>query len=116
MFTDPQTVTINAVPTSLPRVSTGNAMSTYASADGSVKFKLSHSEPAGRVRHLARLDQTIVAADPLTAENLYKTLAAYVVIDEPLVGFSDTEINYLVQALTGWLTPANVAKLLGRET
>lgn len=116
MFTDPQSVTINSVATSLPRVATGPTSANYANPDGTVKMKLSHSDLPGRVRHLARLDQTKVAADPLTAESEYKSLGVYIVVDEPTFGFTDTEIGYIVSALTAWLSPANVAKLLGRET
>jgi hypothetical protein len=64
---------------------------------------------------MIRVDQRVVAADPLTSVNEYKSLGVYVVIDEPEYGFSDTEIDYVVQALTDWLTTANVTKVLGNQ-
>jgi hypothetical protein len=42
-FADPQSVTINAVAQSLPRVSTGNNESTYLKDDGTVKLSFRHS-------------------------------------------------------------------------
>jgi hypothetical protein len=64
---------------------------------------------------MIRVDQRVVAADPLTSVNEYKNLGVYLVIDEPEYGFTDTEIDYVVQALTAWLTTANVTKVCGNE-
>lgn len=115
-FADPQTVTINAVPISCPRVSIGSSDATYRSADGAVQLRISHQTTKGRVRRMVRLDQTIVAADPLTAENAYQKAGVYVVVDEPEVGFTDTQLDYLVDALIAWYTTANIGKVLGSET
>lgn len=116
MFTDPQSITVNAVAKSMPRVSTGSNESVYATPEEDFRMRISHSKINNRRRHLVRVDQTAVAADPLTAENSYQELGVYVVIDEPFVGFSDTQVGYLVAALTAWLTAGNVAKVLGSET
>lgn len=115
-FSDPQSVTINAVPTSLPRVSVGVAESTYRSADETVQMRISHQSSKGRKRRMVRLDQTVIAADPLTAENAEQKAGIYLVVDEPTWGFSDTELDYLVDALVAWLTSGNIAKLLGGES
>jgi len=64
---------------------------------------------------MARLDKKIVAADPLTAVNQYQTAAVYLVMDTPLVGFSATEIDYIVQGFKTWLSTATVTKILGGE-
>lgn len=116
MFTDPQTITVNAVAQVMPRISTGNSDSVYSTADESYRLRISHSRINDRRRHLVRVDKRAVAADPLTAENSYQELGTYLVVDEPFVGFSDTDIGYVVAALAAWLTPANVAKVLGSET
>lgn len=115
-FADPQSVTINAVPVSLPRVAIGSSDCTYRAADGSVQLRISHQATKGRIRRMVRLDQTLIAADPLTAENAYQKAGIYVVIDEPEVGFTDTQLDYLADALIAWLTTANIAKVLGAET
>lgn len=117
MFADPQSVTINAVPTSLPRTQTEATKSVYSAADESVVMTISHQETSsGRTRHIVRLDKRVVATDPLEAtKQTYETLGTYAVIDEPEYGFSDTDINYMVQALCDWLTAGNVAKVCGAE-
>jgi hypothetical protein len=61
---------------------------------------------------MVRADQRVVAADPLTSVNEYKDLGVYLVIDEPEYGFTDAEIDYVVQALTTWLSTANVTDIL----
>lgn len=116
MFTDPQSVTINAVPVSLPRVKIGSAESTYRSADETVQMRISHQEAKGRKRRMVRLDQTKIAADPLSAENVSQKAGIYIVVDEPSFGFTDAELDYLADALIAWLSSANIAKLLGGES
>lgn len=114
-FTDPQSITVNSVAQSMPRVSTDGTQSLYSSADESFKMRISHQDAKGRTRRMVRVDQRVVAADPLTSVNEYKTLGVYLVVDEPEYGFTDTEIDYVVQALKTWLTSPNVAKLCGSE-
>lgn len=118
MFADPQTVTINAVATSLPRVSTEKDAASYKTADGLVKLSVSH-QYGRRVRHMVRLDQSKIVADPyLTGQNIPASMSAYIVIDVPTVGFSTTEQKYLADALTGYLAASSgaiVTKVLGGE-
>lgn len=114
-FSDPQTVTINTVDKTCNRISTSGMKSVYQTADEEVKLTISHQEAKGRTRRMVRLDQRTVATDPLSSENEYKTLSAYLVIDEPEYGFTDTLIDYLVQALTGFLSSANVAKVASNQ-
>lgn len=116
MFADPQSVTINAVPVSLPRVLVGSGEATYRSADETVQLRISHQDSKGRKRRMARLDQTVIAADPLTAENASQKAGVYIVIDEPSFGFDDTNLDYLVDALIAWMSTANIAKILGGES
>jgi hypothetical protein len=114
-FTDPQTITINTVDKTCNRVKSDGYRSEYQTSDEEVKFTLSHQESKGRTRHMARVDQRTVAADPLSSVNEYKTLGVYLVIDEPEYGFTAAEADYVVQALTTWLSSANVLKILGNE-
>nr|URG16508.1 MAG: coat protein [Leviviridae sp.] len=115
-FADPQSVTINAEAQSLPRVSVGSSESTYRKADGTVQLRISHQTNKKRIRRMVRLDQTIVAADPLTAENAFQKAGVYLVVDEPEIGFTDEQVDYLADALIAFMTPANIAKVLGGET
>jgi hypothetical protein len=59
---------------------------------------------------MIRVDQRVVAADPLTSVNEYKSLGVYLVIDEPEYGFDDDAIYDVVLGLTTWLSEANVLK------
>lgn len=114
-FTDPQSVTIDAVPYSMPRVSSESTKSLYSEATEALKMTISHQESKSRTRRMVRLDKRVVAADPLTAVNEYQTVGVYLVIDEPEYGFSDDAIDDIVQGFKTWLTTANVLKVLGSE-
>lgn len=114
-FTDPQTITIDTVAQTLNRVKSDGYQSIYSKDDESVKLTISHQESKGRTRRMARVDKRVVAADPLTSENEYKSLGVYVVLDEPEYGFSDNDIDDVVQALVAWLTSANVLKICSSQ-
>lgn len=114
-FADPQTITISAVAQTLNRTKSDGLRTEYTTADEVYKFTISHQESGKRTRRMVRIDKRIVAADPLSSINEYKSLGVYLVIDEPEYGFTDTEIDYLVQALKTWASTANVLKVLGAE-
>lgn len=118
-FADPQSVTINAVAQTLPRVSTGNNESSYQKDDGTVKLSIRHSY-GKRDRSTVRVDFKKVAADPfLSGVNKEYSLSAYLVIDTPPVGFTNAEQKYVVDALVAYLAAssgANVTKVLGGES
>lgn len=115
MLSDPQTLTINGVANTCAKISTSETKSVYQTADESVKMTVSHQESKDRTRRMIRVDQRVVAADPLTAVNEYANLAVYVVVDQPEFGFSIAQIDYVVQALKTWLATATVTKVLGAE-
>lgn len=115
MLADPQSVTINAVATSLPRTQNGPTQNTYTSADGNVSLVTKQNLTATRFRREVRLSQKKIAADPISAVNTEKGVSVYLVIDEPRAGFSDQEIGYLIDALKAWAVSANYNKVLGGE-
>lgn len=116
MLADPQSVTINAVATSLPRTQQGTTSNVYTSADGKTQMTTKQNVTAKRFRREVRLAQTKIAADPISAINAESGFSAYLVIDEPRSGvFSDTEIGYVIDALKTWLSSANYLKVLGGE-
>lgn len=108
----PQTVTINAVAKTLDRVEEDKTSSLYSNADGTYTLRVSHQKSKGRTRRMVRLDSIIIAADPLTAENAYRKAGIYVVIDEPDVGFTDTELSYYINGLIGWFSAGNITAVL----
>jgi hypothetical protein len=116
MFADPQSVTINAVATSLARTLLGNGNGEFTSADGNTKLITKQSTSATRFRREARITQQKISADPLNPGiNTAKGFSVYLVIDEPRFGFTDTEIGYIVEALKGFVGVGNTAKILQGE-
>jgi predicted Zn-dependent peptidase len=115
VFTDPQSVTIDAVAHSMPRISSDGMSSLYSEANETLKMRISHQESKGRTRRMVRLDLRVVAADPLTSVNEYKTVGVYLVVDQPEFGFSADAIDDVVQGFKTWLSTANVTKVLGNE-
>lgn len=116
MLADPQSVTINAVATSLPRTQLGPTQNVYTSADGNTSMTTKQNITAKRFRREVRLSQSKIAADPISAVNASVGSSVYLVVDEPRNGvFSDAELGYLIDALKLWLTSANYNKVLGGE-
>jgi hypothetical protein len=118
-FSDPQSITINAVPYSLPRVSSGVNESKYSSADGLVDLSASHSY-GRRNRRVLRVDHSKITADPfIPAQNREESMSCYMVFDLPTVGYSNTEAK---QVYTGFKTlftassDALIDKILGGES
>jgi hypothetical protein len=116
MFTDPQSVTVNSVAQSMPRVQTNAQKSIYSKADETFKLTLSHTPTKDRVRSMARLDQRAIVADPLTAVNDYQTLSFYVVVDRPTYGFTMTQVEQLIAGFKTWLDNTAIDKLFGQES
>lgn len=119
MFADPQSVTINAVATPLPRVSVGDRVASYTNGDNTLSLTISHlASSKGRTRRMVRVDNRKVAADPfLSGANREVTMSAYLVIDEPSDdAYSNTEVLNNVKGLIGWSTDANLTKVIAGES
>lgn len=112
MLNTPQSITYNAVATDLHRISDDGLASVYKSADGTQTLTVSHQSTKSRTRRLVKYERMVIAADPLTAQNVYQSASVHLVIDEPLFGFSDVDLDYQVDALVAWLTAANIAAVL----
>lgn len=120
MLTEPQTITVNAVAKNLPRVAFGDRAGTFELKDSNNvlhTLKVTHVN-GKRARHTVRYDFSKTAADPLLdgVSRVYSA-SAYVVIDAPLVGFSNTELEQHVQGLVDYLDAAGLlTKVLGSES
>lgn len=118
-FTDPQSITINAVPISLPRVNVGNNGAEYLSADGLVRLSASHAY-GKRTRRVLRVDHSKITADPfIPTQNAKVSMSNYIVFDVPAVGYSSAEVSQVYEGLELLLTAnssALVTKLLGGES
>lgn len=115
MLADPQSVTINAVAKTLPRVSLGPTEAHYRVDDGTVELITKQNVSTKRFRREVRLQIKKIAADPLTAVNSEVSTSLYVVVDEPKSGFSDVELEYYRAAMVAWLTAPNFLKIVTGE-
>lgn len=117
-FADPQTVTINAVAQTLPRISSEKNSGVFQKDDTTVKLSISHVY-GSRTRRVLRLDHSKIAADPLMAStNVRLGMSAYLVVDTPATGYTVAEAKQIVDALTAYLTASSGARttqLLGGE-
>lgn len=117
MFSDPQSVTINSVAQSMPRVETSGKKTVYSKADETFKVTISHTPTKDRVRSMARIDQRAIVTNPLdSTQSDYDTLSFYCVIDRPNYGFTMTQVEQLVTGFQAWLNTAAVDKLYGQES
>lgn len=116
MFSEPQSVTVNAVANSLPRVEFGARKGTFATSDGAITLSIAH-DLRNRNRRTVRLDFAKTAADPLLdGVSRQYTMSTYVVIDHPKVGFTVTEVQKNLEALVDWLSDAQILKVVGGES
>lgn len=118
MFTDPQSVTINAVAVSLPRISSGPNSGVFQSNDGTVKESVSH-QYGKRTRHLLRIDHSKWAADPLVSGNNQKySMSFYVVADVPAIGYTVAEQKQVIDGFIAQMNASSgalITKFLGGE-
>lgn len=116
MYTDPQSVTVNAVAQSLPRTGASLTAGTFKKDDGTLVLSVTHSS-GRRAQHRVRLDNSKIVVDPFASDrNIPVSMSAYLVVDVPTTGYSNTEIAQQVTALADWLKAStNTAKLIGGE-
>lgn len=115
---DPQSVTINSVAVSLPRISSGENKGTFKSNDGSVSLNVSHTY-GKRTRSVVRLDHQKVAPDPLVSStNILYSMGCYIVFDRPLTGYTVAEAKQVVDGFIAALSASSgalITKTLGGE-
>lgn len=118
-FADPQTVTISAVPISLPRISVGANKSDYQSADGLVKLSAA-SVYGRRTRRVLRIDHSKITADPfIPATNTKVSMSNYIVFDVPVAGYTASEALAVYAGFKAQFTASSdalITKLLGGES
>jgi hypothetical protein len=118
-FSDPQSITISAVTTPLPRVTTGDGNSRYTSADGLIALSASNSY-GKRSRRVLRLDHSKVTADPfIPAQNTKVSMSNYIVFDVPVVGYTNAEALAVYTGFKAAFTATSdllITKLLGGES
>lgn len=121
MFSDPQSVTVNAVAQSMPRIGSGDNRGVFQKDDATYKLDLSHTYDRGRARRLVRFTNSKVATDPLlSGVNTRVSANVYMVIDHPTNGtYTNAELKLIVDGFLAYLTAssgANVTKIIGGES
>jgi hypothetical protein len=118
-FADPQTITISAATSSLPRTSVDKDESEYTSGDGLIKLLASHAY-GKRVRRLIRVDHAKLTTDPFKpSENVRVGMSVYTVFDIPPAGYTAAEALAVWTGFNAQLTASSnavVTKLLGGES
>jgi hypothetical protein len=118
-FADPQSITVDSVAQSMPRISSGVGTGAFQSNDGT--WKLSVSNQTGkRVRSLIRFDQTLW--DTVAGISSPTGCSVYLVVDSPPRTSDATFTNDdLVKMAVGFLSylsassGAKVVQLIGQE-
>jgi hypothetical protein len=116
-FADPQSITINAIAKTLPRVSSGVNSGAFQKDDQEVKLSVSHAYNK-RTRRVVRIDHKKIAPDVFTSDNREYSTSVYIVVDAPTTGYTVAEQKQIVDALTAYLTASSGARatqLLGGE-
>lgn len=120
-YSDPETITVNAVAQSLKRVGQGINSGQLRTNDGNFIMTVDHSYTKGRQRHTVAIRQRKISADPvLPATNSEFTQTLRITLDAPnSTGFSVTENKQLADAVFAWITASSGAKmtqLIGGES
>lgn len=119
-FADPQTITISAVTTPLPRTSQSGDETKYASADGLIEMLASHDGGKERNRHLLRVNHSKITSDPFRpAENREVSMSTYIVFDVPIVGYTAAEAQAVWTGFKTQFTASSdllISKLLAGES
>lgn len=123
MFSDPTSISVGQTVTpsggtakSLARIRTDGYASEYATSDGLYGLKITHTR-GSRTRSEARLDFYTQYTDPSTGLEKTVSASAYVVLNRPQAGFTNTQLTEILQGICGWLgVSANITKFLALES
>jgi len=117
-FSDPQTVTVNAVARPLPRYLTGTNVGTFTSADAITQLAIDPNGTRTRRSAKASIRENVSITDAGTGLTRIESHSFTIISNRPLTGVSDTVAEQLAAGLISWLTAstnANLKKLLAGE-
>lgn len=118
MLADPQSVTVGGTAISLPRTGVQGNLADYTSADGVTSLRVQQSSTASQKRTSVVLRTAKIAADPISGINSRKTATVSITVNQPIDGFTVTELKDQLVALCTLLTASSAAtaiKILGGE-
>jgi hypothetical protein len=118
-YIDPQAVTVDAVPYSLPRVITGTTVGRFVSADAARELTIDPRGSAKRRRNVGRFFTKRTVLDPLGSglSTQVQSMVSFT-IDRPNSGVTDAEVEKDSLGYIAWLTAntnANLKKLIAGE-
>lgn len=120
MFADPQSVTYATVAKSLVKIDNPPGSGVYGLNDSGVVYNLALShqlKATGRNRVVSRLTRSAFAADVLVpAQNILASATSSFTLDFPSYGLTAADIQALGVAHVGWLSSANILRLIQGET
>lgn len=119
MLADPQSITISGATTSLPRTSSGMNSGVFTASDGTIVEDISHSY-GKRTRRMIGVRVNKVAPDPLiSAQNIKYSARVYLVVDEPVTGFTVVEKKAIIDGFFAQLNATSgalITKFVGGES
>jgi len=123
-LTDPQSITVNAVAQSMPRISTttGNNQrkSTYQKSDRTYALDVLHRDiqrnKRNRTISLVTFTQTATVTDPFDSSLYPDTVSWSVQLDKPVSGFTQTVIDQMWTGFKTWYDSTMVGKIFGGES
>lgn len=117
-LSDPQTVTIDGTAYTTARMPfSEKGTSRFTDPTGLVDLVILQNK-GRRNRSAVRIQRTIEATDPLTSLKSNEQAVVYLMVDRPLVGFSNADLKKMVDALTAYISAgsgANLIKVLAGE-
>lgn len=118
MFTNPLSITYNGAAKALEKVNQDNYAGEYYLDDNTIRFaaRIAHTIPSTGSfgeSHLLRLDAEVLDATDFT---LTRKDSVWLAARTDFGFQNSTSLGYLADALVAFATPANIVKLLGRQT
>lgn len=117
-FADPQSITVNAVAQSMPRVSSGVNSGVFRKDDTTYELVISHGY-GKRTRRTAKFTNSKIIADAyITDTNVKVSGSVSLVVDLPPTGYTVAEAKLIIDGFLAYLTAssgAKVTQLLGGE-
>jgi hypothetical protein len=123
MFADPTSISVGQAAAlsggtakSLARIRSDGYAAEYQTSDGLYSFKITHAR-GSRTRTEARLDFYTQYTDPSTGLEKTVSSSAYVVLNRPPAGFTNSQLSDIIKGVAGWAAQqANIDKLLALES
>lgn len=114
-FADPQSLTVDATPVSLPRVGSSLGAGAFRSSDQKYQLEVRH-QSGTQERHNVKLSFADVVGNPLVpAQNLVVGTTVNLTVTHPRNGMTAESVKDIAVALAAWASEANLVKLIGGE-